>query len=165
MDQGAIAMKEFSVVGLFGGGDLSMCTNQINVYKLLANIYNSHVSSSRRLANQRWLKHIWATANTSTYCSLITEKGYFFWIAQLKNRWLPEFQLPHSSKLQHYWGLAIRLLSVISRMSILLFFYRDSLGIFYSPSRVGHWTTKEKNCTISEESEHSEKKKTANICK
>ena len=65
---------------LWGG-----CT--VILYQLYTNCYqifiNSLVSSSWRLANQSWLKHMWATASYSpmfsTCFSLVTEKAYLLY--------------------------------------------------------------------------------------
>ena len=45
----------------------------------------------------------------------------------------------HFPKLQHYWNLIIRLLSVISRTLTegVLSLCREAVGVFYSPSRLG----------------------------
>ena len=47
---------------------------------------------------------------------------------------------PHFHKFQHYWNLTIRLFSVINRTLVegVLLLCRDAVGVFYSPSRVGH---------------------------
>ena len=49
---------------------------------------------------------------------------------------------PHSPKLQHYWSLTIRIFSVMSRILgwEVWRLCRDSVGVFYSPSWLGHKT-------------------------
>ena len=47
-------------------------------------------------------------------------------------------------KRQHYWNLAIRLLTVISRILVGggggdLPYCREAVGVFYSPSKLGNW--------------------------
>ena len=46
---------------------------------------------------------------------------------------------PHSTKLQHYWSLTIRLFSVISSTHLggILPFCRDAVDVFYRPRRLG----------------------------
>ena len=48
---------------------------------------------------------------------------------------------PHSSKLQHYSNLTIRLFSIISRTHIgvgVLPLCREAVGVFYNPSQLGN---------------------------
>ena len=48
-----------------------------------------------------------------------------------------EMQLVCSPKLLHYWSFTIRLFSVIYRiLGGVLSFYRDAVGLFYSPNRL-----------------------------
>ena len=52
---------------------------------------------------------------------------------------------PHSPKLQHYWNLNIRLLSVISRTLVeggVLHLSREAVSVFYSPSPMGKLASK-----------------------
>ena len=48
---------------------------------------------------------------------------------------------PHSPKLQHYWNLIFRLFSVLCRTFVggVLPLFRDVVGVFYCPSRLGQW--------------------------
>ena len=51
------------------------------------------ISSSSRLTNHRWLKHIWTMATEKAFLF----RGHIFYITQLKTRWLPKFQQEQSS--------------------------------------------------------------------
>ena len=59
------------------GGDLVGYQSSTNCQQIFIDL---SISSSGRLANQRWLKHIWAMTNTtSMYYSLVTSKAYFLY--------------------------------------------------------------------------------------
>ena len=51
---------------------------------------------------------------------------------------------PHSTKLQYFWNLTIRLFSVISGTldGGVLPFCREAVGVFYSPTRLGKLSSK-----------------------
>ena len=72
------------------------------------------------------------------FSSIWTIDRFYHSGSEWTGQWWQWKSIPHSSKLQHYWNLTIRLFSVISRTLVagVLPFCREAVGVFYSPSQL-----------------------------